>query len=674
MKLKKITITSMFLLFILSIILPFNHTVKAAVGSQVSYSFSSSNIQGGQSFDITVNASNVSNLYGASLDFNYNPALIQIKGIDKGNTFKNSGKAVNIYTPINDTKKGLISFVEVLQGNVSGISAAGTNSLFIIHAKALKAGKIPLKTISDNVKFGMSASGNNICIKLANSSAASIYYSVVNNSININDTSLALSEVNNRSTTVQGKTIANGTVTVKIGSRTYTGKANSSGAFSIKIPVQAAGAKIYVNVKNGYGYTSSDRAVTVLDRIAPGMPAVNLITTSSTTITGRTEGYAAAIAYVGSKQIGSARADKNGYYTIKIPAQKVLTKVNVVAADGANNRSAARVNTVALIPGQPSVNEVNNKSATVSGKTIANGIVTVKIESKIYTGKANSAGVFSIKIPVQAAGTKVYINVKNSYGYTSSDRAVTVLDRIAPGVPAVNLITTSSTTITGRTEGYAAAIAYVGSKQIGGARADKNGYYTIKIPAQKVLTKVNVVAADGANNRSTARVNTVALIPGQPLVNEVNNKSTTVSGKTVGSGTVTVKIGSKIYIGKANSAGVFSIKIPVQAVGTKVYVNVKNSYGYTSSTKTITVVDRIAPAVPTVNTINTKSKTITGKTEGNATVIAYVGSKQIGTTKADRNGNYNIKIAAQKVATKISVVAVDGSNNRSAVRINTVLK
>jgi hypothetical protein len=247
-----------------------------------------------------------------------------------------------------------------------------------------------------------------------------------------------------------------------------------------------------------------------------------------------------------------------------------------------------------------------------------------------------------------------------------------VVDRIAPAVPSVNTITTTSTTITGKTEGYATLIAYVGSKQIGTAKADKNGNYSIKIAAQKVLTKVSVVAVDGSKNKSAARINTVALIPGQPSVNEVNNRSTTVSGKTIANGIVNVKIGNKTYTGKANSAGAYSIKIPVQASGAKLYVNVKN--GYTSGTKTVTVVDRIAPAVPTVNTINTKSKTITGKTEGYATVIAYVGSKQIGNSKADKNGYYTIKISSQKVGAKISVVAVDGSKNRSSGRVSVVKK
>ncbi|UZW15008.1 Ig-like domain-containing protein [Clostridium pasteurianum] len=327
-----------------------------------------------------------------------------------------------------------------------------------------------------------------------------------------------------------------------------------------------------------------------------------------------------------------------------------------------------------LIVTQPLINEVNNKSTTITGKTIANGTVTVKIGSKAYTGKSNSKGAYSIKIPVQKESSKLYVTVKNSYGYSSSTKIVTVLDRIAPSAPAVNTITTTSKTITGKTEANATVIAYVGNKQIGSAKADKNGNYSIKIATQKVRTKVSVVAVDGAKNKSSAKTVTVALIPGQPSVNEVNNKSAAVSGKTIANGTVAVKIGSKTYTGKSNSKGAYSIKIPVQKAGAKLYVTVKNSYGHSSSTKTVIAVDRIAPSAPAVNTITTASKAITGKTETNSTVIAYIGNKQIGSAKADKNGKYTIKIANQKSGTKVNVVSVDGAKNRSAARISVVKK
>jgi cell wall-associated protease len=159
-----------------------------------------------------------------------------------------------------------------------------------------------------------------------------------------------------------------------------------------------------------------------------------------------------------------------------------------------------------LLPAPPTVNEVSNKSTAVIGKTIAYGTVSVRINSKVYTGKSDSKGSFSIKIPTQKAGTKLYITVKDKYGYTSKERVVVVVDRIPPAAPIVNNVTSKSKVITGKAEAYSTVIAYVGSQKIGSAKADKYGRYTIKITPKKAGTSIKVIAVDGAGNKSAGKV------------------------------------------------------------------------------------------------------------------------------------------------------------------------
>ncbi|MDP4146365.1 MAG: cohesin domain-containing protein, partial [Bacillota bacterium] len=187
MKLKKITAYITCLLLIINAVFSFDFRVKADSNTLISYSFSSSNIQAGQTFDITVNAANITNLYGASVDFYYDPTAIQITGVDQGAIFKNSGKSVNAMTPTNDSTNGVISFTETLQSNISGLAVGSTNSLFVIHAKALKAATTPINTISDNINNTMSASGNNMCIKLSDSNGQAVSYSARSGTISIND-------------------------------------------------------------------------------------------------------------------------------------------------------------------------------------------------------------------------------------------------------------------------------------------------------------------------------------------------------------------------------------------------------------------------------------------------------------------------------------------------------
>ncbi|MDR4225501.1 peptidase, partial [Heyndrickxia coagulans DSM 1 = ATCC 7050] len=107
--------------------------------------------------------------------------------------------------------------------------------------------------------------------------------------------------------------------------------------------------------------------------------------------------------------------------------------------------------------------------------------------------------------------------------------------------------------------------------------------------------------------------------------------------------------------------------IPKQKAGTKIYVYATNTYGK-SGTKSVTVVDRIAPSTPSVNTVSHTSRYITGKTEAYATVTAYTGSKKIGSAKADKHGSYKIKISPKKKGTAVKVKATDKSGNSSGYR------
>ncbi|PLS02368.1 Ig-like domain-containing protein [Neobacillus cucumis] len=65
------------------------------------------------------------------------------------------------------------------------------------------------------------------------------------------------------STNVTGKTEKYATVAVKIGTRTYTAKANVYGNYKVYIPKQRVGTKVYVYAKDAKGMVSATRLITV---------------------------------------------------------------------------------------------------------------------------------------------------------------------------------------------------------------------------------------------------------------------------------------------------------------------------------------------------------------------------------------------------------------------------
>ena len=93
---------------------------------------------------------------------------------------------------------------------------------------------------------------------------------------------------------------------------------------------------------------------------------------------------------------------KKGTYYIQIYGNTGLYKLNVKVPE--------------MLPKSPKAKATKTK---VTGTTHANSKVTVKIGSKKYTGKSNSKGTFSIKIPKQKAKTKVYVSVTTGAGTSS---------------------------------------------------------------------------------------------------------------------------------------------------------------------------------------------------------------------------------------------------------------
>ncbi|MBD7915642.1 cellulosome anchor protein, partial [Clostridium sp. Sa3CUN1] len=159
-----------------------NNTVFAATTPSVSYTVTGE-AKVGNIIEIAVNISNVTDLYGGSIDFLYDESLLEIESVTKGNIFGNT----EILTPLGANGKienGQASFAISMKGNKTGVSGNGT--LAIIKAKILKEGTVKLNTINSNDSLNLST--NTIRVKLSNSNVDNISYSPNNTIINLNKT------------------------------------------------------------------------------------------------------------------------------------------------------------------------------------------------------------------------------------------------------------------------------------------------------------------------------------------------------------------------------------------------------------------------------------------------------------------------------------------------------
>ncbi|MGG7178104.1 cohesin domain-containing protein, partial [Clostridium paraputrificum] len=129
----------------------------------------------GNIVDIAVNVSNISKLYGASIDFNYDTNLIEIKNIELGSLFNGNDPIIE------KTENGQASIAISLSGDKVGVNGNGT--LAIIKTTLKKAGTINFKTTNDYTQLGKN--GFTTAIKLSDSNSNQITYTVEDNSLTI---------------------------------------------------------------------------------------------------------------------------------------------------------------------------------------------------------------------------------------------------------------------------------------------------------------------------------------------------------------------------------------------------------------------------------------------------------------------------------------------------------
>ncbi|PUB15267.1 Ig-like domain-containing protein [Paenisporosarcina sp. OV554] len=145
--------------------------------------------------------------------------------------------------------------------------------------------------------------------------------------------------VNNKLAAVTGITEKYAVVTVLIGTKSYSAKADSVGNFKVAIPIQNSGNSIKVT-STAAGKVSNTRSLTVT-RVAPNIPVVNPVRYYSTSVTGKTEKYAVVAVKIGTK-VYTSKANIYGNFKVTIPKQKAGTYLYVSAKDAKGLISATR--------------------------------------------------------------------------------------------------------------------------------------------------------------------------------------------------------------------------------------------------------------------------------------------------------------------------------------------
>ena len=117
-------------------------TLAAIPAATLSIQPSSSTISVGQTANVSVNISNVSDLFAFQFDIGFNPAVLSAASVSEG-PFLPSGGTTTFVPGTIDNVGGLISFTaDALNGAIPGVSGSGM--LATLHFNAFAVGTSPI--------------------------------------------------------------------------------------------------------------------------------------------------------------------------------------------------------------------------------------------------------------------------------------------------------------------------------------------------------------------------------------------------------------------------------------------------------------------------------------------------------------------------------------------------
>ncbi|MBC1285364.1 hypothetical protein HB818_06315 [Listeria booriae] len=358
---------------------------------------------------------------------------------------------------------------------------------------------------------------------------------------------------------------------------------------------------------------------------------------------------------------------------------KMLGLNGIGAADDANAEGIIKVfnptliNTDQIAPTAPMVNDVFTNSTSITGTTEANATVSVKTNgTEIGTAQANSSGAYTVTIPKQAYNTPIQVTAQDIAG-NISDATVVNVKQASIATPTINPLTSKSTTASGTGEA-GSTLTFKANGIEYSTTVKSDGTWSVTIPKQAANTVVE--ATSTLNGVASAKASATVTYdgPNTPVLDNVTNISTRVTGTGDPGNTITIKVkpSNISYTGTVDVFGEFSINIDTPDAGATVEAVAQDSTGTISPKASKTVLDVIAPDAPSVNAVKDTDTVISGTGEANCDVAVKLPSGGIIEGRTNSEGAFSITMPKQAIGARIEVSLTDAAGNKGTATIVTV--
>ena len=555
--------------------------------------------------------------------------------------------------------------------------------------------------------------------------------SVVNtNHVLLNGTAEAGSTI----TIYDGTTVVGTATTGSNGTWTVTTSALSSGAHDLTATatdvagnVSALSQPLDPVIPGGGGSTPTKPAAPVIAKFSDdsGVAGDHITNDNTLTLTGTAVANGTVTVLDGSKQLGTAKVDASGNWTLSTSALADGThNLTATVANGGQTSAASTAMSVTIdtkvdAPVISSSTASGTDAYVLKGTAEANSTVSVFDGSKqLGTIKADASGAWSYTASSLSAGTHsltakaVDVAGNTSAASTAVSAVVSGSGPSGPTAPAAPVIakfsddsgvagdhiTNDNTlTLTGTAVANGTVTVMDGSKQLGTARVDASGNWTLSTSALADGThNLTATVANGGQTSaaSTAMSVTIDTKVDAPVISSSRASGTdayVLKGTAEANSTVSVFDGSK-QLGsiKADATGAWSYKVSSLSAGTHSLtakaVDVAGNTSAASAAVSAVVsgsgsgpTNPTGPSAPTIakfsndsgvagdNITNDTTLTLTGAALANSTIKVFDGLKQVGTTKVDDSGHWTLTTSSLSDGThKLTATDTDSHGHTSA--------
>ena len=496
-----------------------------------------------------------------------------------------------------------------------------------------------------------------------------------------------------RDTSIRGKADKGTTVNVVVNGKSFSSIANADDTFNVEVGKLNEGDNVRVKLSNDNGLESEELSFTVKDKTPPKTPIVETEITNEQreiTIVGKAEPLSTIKLKVNSRVVLTTQADEQGKFEFGVYGIEEGSKIEITSTDASGNESTPYRTTVkdVIPPSMPiSDREITTNTTNIDVKAENNSTVYIAIDGKVIgQGKvpsySNNCSISVYKkLPTHNRATVQIVAVDNA-GNVSEILEKKIKDETRPEIIEVNTVTSKESVISGKSEPYATVEATLDNGVKYTSIVDKDGNFEIEVGSLKNIRVANFTVEDeiGLKSYSSYRVNIKDL--DEPELTDleiaINETYTYISGYSSEGAKLVVKQGDNIIMEfntdyRDDKYRVHEYTSQKFDVGTKFTVQATDYSGNKSKVYELTLKDKISPTYLDIdsNTVNDNSTSINGKTEANATVVAfkyYNGSNygEIARAKASSDGTFKIKLEEPlKAGTEVGFNLIDESGNES---------